>query len=249
MRREAQPALADSVTLEVTLAADAEPGRRELRVETPRGYPILWRSTLATARIREQESEPVFEPQTSSKAGFACRHDETPSRCGRGQRQIIPRERTWFTTRRAVHPRSADRFRFEARQGQQLVIAAAARDSFLLPDAVPGWFQATLALYDAGEGRWLRRRLPVPSDPVLRFQVPEDGQYVVEIGRDLTAAVRICPIALPGESLHHEVFPLEARRGGDPGKTLRWNLPADTLTIDAQDMTPGLHPLRYARGR
>ena len=52
-----------------------------------------------------------------------------------------------------------------------------------LADAVPGWFQATLALL----------RLPTARksaydddyrfhpDPVLLFKVPEDGQYVIEI--------------------------------------------------------------------
>ena len=42
-----------------------------------------------------------------------------------------------------------DRFRFRARRGQQVVIETYARSLIpYLADAVPGWFQATLALYD-----------------------------------------------------------------------------------------------------
>ncbi len=35
--RQTYPAIGDTLTMRVTLAADAEPGQREIRVETPRG--------------------------------------------------------------------------------------------------------------------------------------------------------------------------------------------------------------------
>ena len=64
MRREAQPALADTFTVEVTLAANAEPGLRELRVETPRGVsnPLAF-YVGRLPEFREQEPEPTFEPR------------------------------------------------------------------------------------------------------------------------------------------------------------------------------------------
>jgi len=41
-----------------------------------------------------------------------------------------------------VHPGEADRYRFQARKGQELVIAASARELIpYLADAVPGWFK------------------------------------------------------------------------------------------------------------
>ena len=58
-----------------------------------------------------------------------------------------------------------NRYRFEARKGQRLVISAEARQ--LIPyiaDAVPGWFQPVLTLYDAdGQGGGLQRRLPLQA--------------------------------------------------------------------------------------
>ena len=51
-----------------------------------------------------------------------------------------------------------------------------------LADAVPGWFQATLALSDAeGNETGLRRRLPVRSRSGAVLRDPRDGEYVVEI--------------------------------------------------------------------
>ena len=47
---------------------------------------------------------------------------------------------------------------------------------------MPGWFQATLALYDA-QGKELAYDddYRFHPDPVLFFKVPEDGQYAIEI--------------------------------------------------------------------
>jgi hypothetical protein len=252
MRREAQPALADSVTVEITLAADAEPGRCELRVETPRGIsnPLAFYVGQLPEFV-EQESEPTFEPQSFLEG--LVRYPpgaETPITLPAVVNgQIIPREpfMLHYSSERFT-PGAADRFRFEARKGQQLVIAAAARELVpYLPDAVPGWFQATLALYDAKA-----RQVAYDDDyrfhpdPVLLFKVPEDGQYTVEI-KDAIYRGRpdfVYRIALGELPYITSVFPL----GGPAGtattvKLSGWNLPTDVRTIDAKDMTPGMHPL------
>ena len=186
-RRETQPAMADSVTVEITLAANAEPGRRELRVETPRG--ISNPLAFCVGRLPEflkQESQPTFEPQDFLEGRMRQPpRTETPVTLPAVVNgQIIPREpyMVHYSPERFT-PGSADRFRFAARAGQQLVIAASARELIpYLPDAVPGWFQATLALYDA-KGREVAYDddYRFHPDPVLLFKVPEDGQYVVEI--------------------------------------------------------------------
>ena len=140
-----------------------------------------------------------------------------------------------------------------ARKGQQLVIAAAARELIpYLADAVPGWFQATLALYDA-KGREVAYDddYRFHPDPVLFFKVPEDGQYVVEI-KDAIYRGRpdfVYRITLGELPYITSIFPLGARAGATTTVKLSgWNLPTDTLTIDAKDMTPGLHPLSVRKG-
>lgn len=250
------PAIGDTVTLRVTLAADAAPGPREMRIETPRGIsnPIrFFVGQLPEFRQPEPEifadvhdlSEPSYPPVPTT--------DITLPAVINGQ--IIPRnpDMLWQAPDRFT-PGVTDRYRFEARQGQQLVIAAAARELMpYLADAVPGWFQATLTLYDA-KGR------PVAEgddyrfhpDPVLFFQVPEGGQYVIEIkdaiyrGRP-DFVYRITVGELPFLT---GVFPLGGSAGAaTPVELSGWNLPTDMLTVDARDMTSGLHPLSVRNGQ
>ena len=76
-----------------------------------------------------------------------------------------------------------NRYRFEARKGQRLVISAQARQLVpFMADAVPGWFQPVLAVYDA-QGKELAYDddYRFKPDPVIFFEVPKDGEYVFTI--------------------------------------------------------------------
>ena len=72
-----------------------------------------------------------------------------------------------------------NRYRFQASKGQRLVISAKARE--LVPyvaDGVPGWFQAVLRLCDAnGKEVAYNDDFRFNPDPVIYFEVPEDGEY------------------------------------------------------------------------
>ena len=49
-----------------------------------------------------------------------------------------------------IIPGEVDRIRFLAKRSQRMLVAVSARHLIpYLPDAVPGWFQATLAIRDA----------------------------------------------------------------------------------------------------
>ena len=91
-----------------------------------------------------------------------------------------------------------NRYRFEASKGQRLVISVAARQ--LIPyiaDAVPGWFQPVLTrLRRRRQGGGLQRRLPFQARSDALFEVPEDGEYVLQRSpTPSTAAARISSIA------------------------------------------------------
>jgi hypothetical protein len=82
-----------------------------------------------------------------------------------------------------IAPGGVNRYRFHARKGQQIVAAVRARELMpYLADAVPGWFQATLALYD-GKGRELAYDddYRFHPDPVLHYEIASDGEYSLEI--------------------------------------------------------------------
>ena len=111
-------------------------------------------------------------------------------------------------------------------------MAASARELIpYLADAVPGWFQAALALYDAkGKELAYDDRLPVSSRPGLHCEIPKDGEYVIEIkdsiyrGRE-DFVYRITLGELPFVT---SIFPLGGPAGAQTTVELKgWNLAGD----------------------
>jgi len=120
-----QTVIDEIVKLRVTVAADAEPGPREVCLVTPRG--------LSNKRVFQVDPfKEVRESEPNNTAAAAASLPELPVLING---QILPGD--------------VDRFKFAARKGQQLVVETSARA--LIPyiaDAVPGWFQAIVSLYD-----------------------------------------------------------------------------------------------------
>ena len=256
LRRRTYPILGEIVRLQVTLAPDAEPGPRELRLETPGG--LSNRLVFCVGRLpefREQEPEIAATPRDArgpiSSPLTPETHITLPAVVNG---QIIPHEPDMFRSGPGrFTPGDVDRYRFEARKGQQLVVAAGARQLIpYLADAVPGWFQATLALYDAkGKELAYDDDYRFHPDPVLFYKIPEDGQYVVEI-TDAISRGRpdfVYRIAIGELPFITSIFPLGGRAGEQTTVELTgWNLPADKLTMDAQDKAPGIYPLSVRKG-
>ena len=101
-----------------------------------------------------------------------------------------------------------------------------------LADAVPGWFQAVLTLYDAaGKEVAYDDDFRFHPDPVLHYVVPNDGEYTVEIkdalyrGRE-DFVYRISIGELPFVT---GIFPLGGKAGARTSVELSgWNLPDET---------------------
>jgi len=248
MRRATLPALAETVVLQVRLAADAEPGMREMRLESPRGLSEPFRFFVGTLP-EFFEQEPELVPELKEIRGVirypgTVTTDVTLPAVANGQ--IVPREPDALFYSQHFTPGDADRFRFQARKGQQVVVAASARELVpYLADAVPGWFQATLAVFDArGNEVAYADDYRFNPDPLIVFTVPEDGQYTVEIkdaihrGR-VDFVYRITMGELPFIT---GIFPLGGRAGAQTSVRLSGcNLSADTLTMDARDKGPGVY--------
>ena len=240
VRRPANPAISELTVVRITVAADAAPGARELRIATPAGLsnPLAFCvgqlpefSEKATKSITEQRS-------AVAKTAYAPKGRKTEA----DMRITLP-----AVVNGQILPGAVNRYRLAAAKGQRLVIAASARE--LIPyiaDAVPGWFQATLALYDAnGKEVAYGGDYQFNPDPVLFYQVPADGEYVMEIkdsiyrGRE-DFVYRITVGEVPFVT---GIFPL----GGPAGKTTSvavtgWNLPAAAITMDDKDRRPGVYP-------
>ena len=228
-RQGTTPAIAENVIVHITLATNAEPDEREIRLETPSGLsnPIkFWIGQLL------EFSEPPAKASNPDRDRFL-------ERLGRPSPKTAAKSELHVTLPAVVNgqimPGAVDRYRFYARQGQHLVAVAAARKLIpYLADAVPGWFQATLALYDAnGKELAYNDDYRFDPDPVLHCDLPRDGEYVIQIkdalyrGRE-DFVYRITVGELPFVT---SIFPLGGRAGAETKVEFKgWNLPAATLT-------------------
>lgn len=246
VRRPPNPAIAEVVTLQVTMSPDAELATRELRLDTPRGLsnPLVF----CVGEIPEF-SKKIAQP--SDQAG-----PFRPFRQGAEQRAVPPSEMTVnlpATVNGQILPGGVDRIRFQARQGQNIVATLSARDLIpYLADAVPGWFQATLTLYDS-KGRELGYDddYKFHPDPVLHFQAPRDGEYTLEVkdsifrGRE-DFVYRLSIGELPFIT---SIFPLGGQLGKETSVKLQgWNLPADTVVMDGRRAQPGETTVQVRQG-
>lgn len=255
VKRNANPALGETVTIQVTMAPEAILGDRELRLGTPLG--------LSNPLIFRVGQLPEFCENESKNGQTYTETVVTLPATVNGR--IVPTDsvRVLFPARQGQQFQYADvdRYRFQAHQGQQLVVVASARELIpYLADAVPGWFQAVVALYDTS-GRELAYDddYRFHPDPVLYYEIPKDGDYIIEIkdaiyrGRE-DFVYRITLGELPFVT---SIFPLGGPAGAQTPVELKgWNLPADKLTMDAKDKTsagsvepgPGIYPLSVSKG-
>jgi len=214
-KKQLNSQIAETVMIEVFIDADAPPGDCELRLITPLGLtnPLCFQVGQL--------------PEVSEHEPYEIGPAPAPA-------VDIP-----VTLNGQIRPGDVDRFRFRAVQGQQLVIRTSARHLIpYLADAVPGWFQATLALFDTeGKEVAFADDYRFHPDPVLFFEVPETGTYTLEIhdsiyrGRE-DFVYRIAVGELPYVTT---VFPLGGRAGDDTVAAIDgWNLPTAQLPLDTR---------------
>jgi len=230
-KRQPNPQIAEELTVQIQLAADAAFGDRELRLLTATGMSNpLWFYVGQWPETHENEPNDVApDPSVKVKLPMVVN----------GQ----------------VMPGDSDRFEFEAKKGTKLVAHCAARALIpYLADAVPGWFQAVLHLYDEqGNEVAYADSLGFRHDPVLYYEVPKDGKYVIEVhdsiyrGReDFTYRISIGEIPYVTG-----LFPLGGRAGEPCSVEVKgWNLPVQSLTLDpAFDRGRSIRPVFVERNK
>jgi hypothetical protein len=195
------------VKFSLTIDADAAPGERELRILNAGGVSNRFRFMVGELP-ETTEVEPNSEKSAPQKiAALPVVIDG----------QILDTDR--------------DYFQFPAKAGATLVLAVEARS--LLPfiaDAVPGWFDPQLTVYDAaGKQIAFADDNRFRPDPVLFFRAPCDGDYTVEL-RDVVYRGRgdfVYRLTIAERPYVTDIFPLGGRRGSDVVVEYRGvNLPA-----------------------
>lgn len=243
--RNATPAIADVATLRLTLATNVEPGEREIRLATANGLSNPMKFCVGT--LPEFSAPPARSPNPEEdrlRKQFGLPPKSPPT-------TNIARVTLPTVINGQIMPGQVDRYRFNARRGQQLVIIVSARDLIpYLADAVPGWFQATVALYDAkGKELAYDDDFRFQPDPVLHLEIPRDGEYAVEIKDSIYRGREdfVYRIALGELPFVTGIFPLGGRTGESTKVELKgWNLPPNTLT--AETKSPGLTLLTVRKG-
>ncbi len=244
-RNPAVRAHRELVFAEVTVAPDAKPGMREIRVITKRGIsnalpfylgqvPEVARKPMKTAR------KPVLGKESLAQRKRRPEEEE--------MQITVP-----CTMNGQIGAGEVNRYRFQASKGQRLIISAKARQ--LVPyvaDGVPGWFQAVLRLHDSS-GKEVAHNddFLFHPDPVFNFPVPADGEYVLTINEALfrgreSFTYRITVSEMPFVT---SIFPL----GGRVGEPVKieingWNLEQATLTAPPKDAKPGKHLIVASAG-
>jgi hypothetical protein len=235
--------LSEMVLIEVKVDSDAAPGKRELRLETNRGLtnPVVFQvGTMPEVYELEPNNRQAYPPLPEMPKLVSMPSDkplETPVLLN-GQ----------------IMPGDVDRFRFGARRGQRLVIETRARSLIpYLADAVPGWFQATVALYDA-QGRELAFAddFRFNPDPVLFYRIPRSGDYELEI-RDAIHRGRedfVYRVAVGQQPYITHAFPLGGKAGVDTvAAVVGWNLPEKNLPLDTKPGGSSIREAIYCNGK
>ncbi|MCX5769292.1 MAG: hypothetical protein NTZ09_03320 [Candidatus Hydrogenedentes bacterium] len=218
-KRQPNAQIAEMVLIEVTVNPDATPGPRQIRLLAPAGLTNPMRFDVgALPEAREYEPN---DPMAKTDAPPA------------------PPLELPVTINGQIMPGDTDRFEFAAKQRQRLVVRAEARSLVpYLADAVPGWFQAVAGIYDpAGREVAFADDFRFDPDPVVFFDVPQDGTYTLEIrdsiyrGRE-DFVYRLLVGELPFVT---SIFPLGGPVGADVKASVAgWNLPAARLALDTQ---------------
>ena len=159
-RLQEAPSLRESVIIKLKIDKDAQPGVRELR---------LWsvgRGLSNPLRFYISDLPEVTEYRMAGPMEKLTTNVELPAILN-GQ----------------VMPGEVDSFTFDAKKGKKLVFAVMARRIIpYLGDAVPGWFQPVISIYNK-DGKELKFEddFNCSPDPVMAFNVPATGKYELRI--------------------------------------------------------------------
>ena len=212
-KRQPNPQITEEVTVRIRLAADAPFGDREVRLLTATGMSNpLWFYVGQWPETRENEP--------NDSAPHPSVHLDLP-----------------MVVNGQIMPGDVDRFLFEAKKGTKLVAHCAARALIpYLADAVPGWFQPVLHVYDdqANEVAFADS-LGFRHDPVLYYEVPKDGKYVIEVHDSLYRGREdfVYRISIGEIPYVTGLFPLGGRVGRPcTVEVLGWNLPVSSLRME-----------------
>ena len=266
-KRQPNPQIAETATLRITLAPDAEPGLRELRLRTASGVSNTvffqvgqHREYLETEPNDRKPDGGVLtgklvdeEPETPESLSVGLGGQSSPGEVAGLDIEIPNMESLPVVLNGQIMPGDVDRFRLRINKGTRVVAAVTARALVpFMADAVPGWFQATLKLSDPkGKELAFADDFRFDPDPVIYYEIPESGEYILEI-RDSIYRGRedfVYRIALGQVPFITHAFPLGGRAGVKTVADIHgWNLPTKRLPLDTRPGEPSIRQAALRKG-
>jgi hypothetical protein len=238
-RRQFVPSLGEHVTVRLAISPDAPVGPREVRLEGNNGLtnPIIF----CVGDLPEYARKP-------GRVGVAYNvvNGGIPLIRNNAKEPDPPTDVTLpVVVNGQMMPGANDLFRFQAKKGQHIVVAAAARE--LMPyvsDAVPGWFQAAISLRDS-KGKVLASadHFLFHPDPLLHYEIPSDGEYIAEIHDSIYRGREdfIYRLTIGELPVITSIFPLGGKAGARTAiEAHGWNLPTGKLVQDFTRETAGV---------
>ncbi len=228
--RPVTPAISEQVTAEVTIPANAPPGDIELRLSAAGGLTNPVRFSIGQwPEVSGPPAEVPDERRAGNKLLFSSQRE--PRKPPEPAAVTLP-----ATLNGQIEPGGVDRYRFHADAGQKIVVAVRARE--LIPyisDAVPGWFEAAISVFDPA-GKEIRHadHFHFQADPVLCHEVRESGQHVLEVRDSLYRGREdfVYRVTIGEIPYVTGVFPLGGQEGERPQARLSgWNVSSPEVVL------------------
>lgn len=244
VRQPASASISILAFLEVTIDKNAEPGPREIRLQTAKGLsnPL----PFYVGQLPEVSRKPMrisnFQVLGREQAALRSRPDDEV------EQKITPP----CILNGQIASGEVNQYRFHSKKGQKLVITTLARQ--LVPyiaDAVPGWFQPVLTLQDAdGNEVAFNDDYRFKPDPTILYDVEKDGEYLLTV-KDAIYRGRedfIYRITIGETPFITSIFPLGSKTGKQ-GRTniTGWNLQKSRIILPSELDTEGVHMITANR--
>jgi len=236
-RRKENPSLGEFVTLKVSVAKDAIPGPREIRLHSRAG---LSNPRTFIVGILPEFSKVDWKNDPKRKSSTEVKSVPPPAPIS----VTLP-----VTLNGQIPPGGVDTYRFKATAGQRLVVAVSARSLIpYLADAVPGWIQATVGLYDSkGNEVAFADDYTFRPDPVIFYTIPETGSYSLKIHDSLFRGREdfVYRMTVGEVPFITTLFPAGGQIGAKTSVRLTgWNLPFSQAELDFKTQQPGIYPFK-----
>ncbi len=228
-KKQFNPQISERITLEIKIPDQVKPDNYDLRVETSSGLsnPLMFQIGQLPERTEKEPNDRLTTPEKLTDLPVLIN----------GQ----------------VLPSDIDYFQFHAVEGQTLVFKADARTLVpYLADAVPGWFQAVLTLYDSkGQEVAYNDDYFLNPDPVLIYNVPADGNYTLAI-RDSIFRGRedfVYRLSIGELPFIERIFPFGGMENRETEVALYGvNLPAKKMKIKTGSTAPDIQQIKVEKG-